>query len=166
MTTKSARRAAEMAVIDAAIADHKYGDYIEPPPYAEKDEYADRLYAACRAYLELEFEKTGEAQIPNDGPDTSIQAGQSLKNLGKLAQQVYDEIAVASPSRYPADRGGLTVDQTEQILNRSHQSVSARVNELRNKGWIVDSGRKRLTRSRRSAIIWVPSAAGRSQRHV
>ena len=155
-----------MAVIDAAIADHKFGDYIEPPPYAEKDVYADRLYEVCIAYLELGLDKPGEAQIPNDGPETSILAGQSLSKLGKLARQCFDEIFVVSGFglKSPFNWGGLTVDQLEQTLNRSHQSVSARVNELRNKGWIVDSGRKRPTRTGRSAIIWVPSQASRGRR--
>jgi hypothetical protein len=36
--------------------------------------------------------------------------------------------------------------------------VSARVNDLMKKGWIVDSGIRRKTGSGRSAIVWRPSA--------
>lgn len=156
MTKKSERRAAEMEVIEAATA------FIRNKcPFIA-------LQIAVWDYEKIGLEQPGVATIPKDGPDMSIQAGESLKDLGKLARQVFDEIVVVSsfPTGYSFPEttvGGMTVDQIEQTINRSHQSVSARVNELRNKGWIVDSGRKRLTRSRRSAIIWVPSQASRGR---
>ena len=74
-------------------------------------------------------------------------------HVGKLAKLCFDEIGAV----YRNDGVGLTVDALEQILNRSHQSVSARVNELRNKGWVTDSGIRRATRSGRSAIVWTPT---------
>ena len=73
---------------------------------------------------------------------------------GALSKLCYDEIATV----YHNDGIGLTVDALEQVLQRSHQTVSARVNELRDRGWVVDSGHRRKTRSGRSAIVWSPSA--------
>ena len=50
---------------------------------------------------------------------------------------------------------GLTTDEIERILARSHQTVSARVKELRNDGLVVDSGSRRRTRFGRRAAVWV-----------
>ena len=49
---------------------------------------------------------------------------------------------------------GATVDWLVWYLDRPHQSVSARVNELRDNGWIEDSGYTRPTRSGLDAIVW------------
>lgn len=51
-------------------------------------------------------------------------------------------------------RGAYTVDELVDALGRRHQSVSARVNELRDNGWIKDSGKTRPTRSGVEAIVW------------
>lgn len=53
--------------------------------------------------------------------------------------------------------GRHTVDELVVALDRPHQSVSARVNELRDNGWIEDSGVTRLTRSGLNAIVWILS---------
>jgi hypothetical protein len=50
---------------------------------------------------------------------------------------------------------GRTCDEIETQLGLRHQTISARVTELRNLGWIVDCGRRRLTRSNRNAAVWV-----------
>jgi hypothetical protein len=64
-------------------------------------------------------------------------------------------------------RAGRTCDEVEEMLAMSHQTASARVNELAKLALIVDSGRKRKTRSGRGATVWVvvmppspPPAAG------
>lgn len=94
------------------------------------------------------------ASIANETTDTSADAGHSVLGVIKgQAQQCFDEIAIV------ADSGGrgLTVDQVEQLLNMPHQTASARVHDLRNKGWVIDSGIKRKTRSGRNAIVWTPT---------
>lgn len=50
---------------------------------------------------------------------------------------------------------GLTCDQIEATTGWSHQTTSARVTELKRAGWIKDSGRRRPTRSGRSAAVLV-----------
>lgn len=47
-----------------------------------------------------------------------------------------------------------TCDEVEQILEGTHQSISAAINALMNAGFILASGERRLTRSRRQAIVW------------
>lgn len=49
--------------------------------------------------------------------------------------------------------GGATCDEVEVALGLSHQSVSARVNELMEAGLIAAAGR-RPTRSGRNAVVW------------
>jgi hypothetical protein len=50
---------------------------------------------------------------------------------------------------------GLTCDQVEEIMDGRHQTISARIRELRNEGRIVDSTRRRPTRSGRQAIVYL-----------
>lgn len=52
-------------------------------------------------------------------------------------------------------RLGMTDDELEDALSKSHQSVSATRNTLMNDGWIVDSGLRRRTRYGNDAIVWV-----------
>jgi len=151
MTSRSTRRAAEMAIINAA---HTYvADPQGPGNYR-------RLIVAVEEHDQIGLDATTQPAFSHNSTDTSAEAGASVNtHVGKLARQCFDEIEVV----YNSGSHGLTVDQLEQLLNRSHQSVSARVNELRDKGWVVDSGERRKTRSGRKAIVWQPSTASRSQ---
>lgn len=82
------------------------------------------------------------------GSDTSKEAADAiLPRVGTLQAMVLELIQ--------ASRGGLTCDQVEAQMGGKHQTVSARVYELKNKGLIMDSGRRRLTRSGRKAVVWV-----------
>jgi hypothetical protein len=58
-------------------------------------------------------------------------------------------------------QAGRTADELIVELDRGHATVSARVNELANAGWIVDSGIRRKTRSGRDAVVWVASDAAK-----
>lgn len=51
-------------------------------------------------------------------------------------------------------RTGTTCDKLEQVLGMSHQTTSARINDLVRKGRIRDSGRREKTRTGRLAICW------------
>jgi hypothetical protein len=50
---------------------------------------------------------------------------------------------------------GRTDDELEEVLRRSHQSVSASRNTLARKGLIRDSGTTRKNRYMNDAIVWV-----------
>jgi hypothetical protein len=50
---------------------------------------------------------------------------------------------------------GATDDELEVTLGRTHQSVSAARNTLVRKGQVIDSGRRRKTRSKNAAIVWL-----------
>jgi len=50
---------------------------------------------------------------------------------------------------------GATADEICQALEMWPQSATPRINELAKAGHITDSGRTRLTRSSRNAIVWI-----------
>jgi hypothetical protein len=52
-------------------------------------------------------------------------------------------------------RRGMTCDEVEAVYGYTHQTASARINELRNLGQLIDSGERRLTRSGRPATVWI-----------
>jgi hypothetical protein len=88
-------------------------------------------------------------QAPNNGVDTSKEAGASVQAiLGALQAKVL---------RYIRSRGedGATCDEVEAHLNMRHQTASARVRELVLKEGILYSGNKRRTRSGRNARVYV-----------
>jgi len=67
-----------------------------------------------------------------------------------LKQMVLDAIS--------ASGAGMTTDAVEVVLARSHQAVSARVNELAKDNLIHDTGRRAYTRGRRWAVVWAVGA--------
>jgi len=50
---------------------------------------------------------------------------------------------------------GCTGDEMEVALDLPHSSVSGRCGDLRNEGWIVDSGDRRPTRRGADATVWI-----------
>lgn len=60
-----------------------------------------------------------------------------------------------------ASDGGMTSEEVAAWLGSPYVSISTRLSELRDGGWIEDSGRRRKTSSRTAAIVWVASHAGR-----
>lgn len=78
--------------------------------------------------------------------DTSVAAGLSMVGrTGPIAKFIYGRIAFME---------GCTCDEIEQDLGLSHQTASARINELMGLSLITDRGQRRPTRSGRKAIVW------------
>ena len=81
------------------------------------------------------------------GSDTSRDAAWSVEGrLGADAQRVYEAIEKSSD--------GMTCDEVEESLEMRHQTASARIKGLRDVGRIIDSGRRRPTRSGRNAAVY------------
>lgn len=79
--------------------------------------------------------------------ETSLQAHRSQKDKASTdCMVVYNRLR-----KYPR---GATCDRLEQALGMSHQTTSARLNDLARRGKIVDSGRREKTRTGRPAICW------------
>jgi DNA polymerase len=83
------------------------------------------------------------------GVDTSEAAAQSMAgDASQLREFVFSVI-------HGSGAGGMTCDEVEVDTGMRHQTVSARIRELQQRGRLVDSARRRPTRSGRPAIVWV-----------
>ncbi len=81
--------------------------------------------------------------------DTSHAAAESMRpHAGAIRERVFARIVAAGMA-------GITCDGLEEALGLTHQSCSARVNELHNAGRIADSGRRARTRSGRHAALYI-----------
>jgi len=86
------------------------------------------------------------------GSDTSEAAAVSVdESTPYLRGRVLDYISARGVE-------GATCDEVEGALDMRHQTASPRVNELAGRGAIVDSGRRRKTRSGRNAVVYVRPA--------
>lgn len=109
-------------------------------------EQAELFEKKKRERKEPEF---GSASAPYaKSSDTSKAAASSvIDQLGNLERNVYDAIRGAG-SR------GMTTDEVEVRTGLSHQTASARVNQLAKRGVIELSKERRPTRSGRSAGVY------------
>lgn len=86
------------------------------------------------------------------GSDTSLAAAVSVAtDTSRLRRLVLQHIAAQGDE-------GATCCECEIALRLSHQTCSARVNELKRDGRILDSGKRRPTVSGRKATVWVAAA--------
>lgn len=91
------------------------------------------------------------AQVGRDHPDTAkVAAARALPRSGSDRRRVLDHVAAQGSL-------GATDDELETALGLPHQTASARRNGLVADGWLVDSGRKRNTRSGTPAVVWISS---------
>jgi len=152
MTARSTRRAAEMAVIDAAMGiSHLLGG--ESSDFLPDKEHAAFL-RAIQGYEALGLETPDAVPTNQRAPRTAARAEVWFKQYaGSVTAEVFREIYRA----WLDGASGLTTDAVEVRLNRTHQSVSPRVTDLRDKGFITDSGLTRKTRSGNDAIVWTPT---------
>lgn len=88
--------------------------------------------------------------IPFDsGSDTSYAAA-----VSQLERSDRDEYRVYEAITHSGLRG-MNDSEIETQLGMLHQTASARRRGLVLKGLIVDSGRRRETRSGRTAVVWI-----------
>ena len=86
---------------------------------------------------------------PYSNPSTSRAAALSIEPvMTELESRVNNAILSAQGT-------GMTCEEVEAHTGLPHQTASARINGLRAKGLIVDSGRTRRNTSGRQAIVWV-----------
>jgi predicted transcriptional regulator len=155
---KNELRDAELCVIDEAVLfTAAWRPDIEQHDFRR---LYNNLCLAVDRYMNLSLQEAATAAVSRRHPETSHHAAASLTNVGAIARKVFDEIALV----FEESGTGLTSDQVEQILGGRHQTISARVNELRERGWITDSGLRRPTRSGRKAIVWKPTQKAMIQR--
>ncbi len=108
----------------------------DPKPWQTGPVYPSNLYAG------------GPPEEPKDRAGTSHAAARSVRlTANTMRDRVYKAV------RDSAD--GFTDDDIEKATGFRHQTASARRRELVLLGMIVDSGRRRSTRSGRTAAVWV-----------
>jgi hypothetical protein len=97
----------------------------------------------------LDYDQYGGTPPHVRGSDTSREAAESV---GEGARQLR---AVVFSRILSSGEVGMTCDQVEEAMNGRHQTISARIRELVNEGRIIDTGERRLTRSKRSARVYI-----------
>lgn len=112
----------------------------------------DRGGSRCQTYATAHPEPAVDRSVPFVGmehPDTAqdMQA-KTVGESGTLRWSIHRAIKTTKQS-------GLTDDDLEQMLSRSHQSVSGARNTLMKDGLVVDSGRRRKNRYGNDSIVWV-----------
>lgn len=86
--------------------------------------------------------------------DTSVAAANELApKLGRLQKMAETAIRAAGPR-------GLTADELAEQLEMDRYSIQPRTSELRRKGVIRDSGRRRKNASGKMAIVWIAKYLG------
>lgn len=142
MTMKSKRRALEQRVIDEAAK-----------LVGEKPFLSATLTKAVHDLEDLTFD--GPVAVGRNAPDTSRVAAQMMAPAAdSVRREVLEEIILKYVNGY---LGGMTCDQVERERKRPHTTVSSAINWLRDNGWLVDSGMRRMTKAGRPAIVWQPS---------
>lgn len=98
--------------------------------------------------------KIGKFQRPDVAAETQRIAAIEVHPIsGKKRRIVLD--AIAARGNY-----GMTDEEMQRELQMNPSTQRPRRVELVEGGWVEDSGRRRVTRSRRSAVVWVLTAAG------
>lgn len=83
---------------------------------------------------------------PHNGTDTSIDAAESVCNVVTGRR-----LAVLEALR---THGPMTQEQVGEVLGWPIQSVNPRIYELARGGRVRDTGKRRATRSGKTAAIW------------
>ena len=87
------------------------------------------------------------------GIETSIKAARAVApKLGRLQRLTLEAIAERSAF-------GLTADECADVLGMDRYSIQPRISELKRKGCIADSGRRRFNATGKRAIVWIALVA-------
>lgn len=140
---KDAQAAVNEAVANWAAITSQMGSILNP--------IAVNLLNAWGEFDQLRRDLDGD--MPHADRDTS--ANVSLPKRGYMRRRILD-VLVAHHHHF---HDGMTCHELEARTGGSHQNVSPQVNYLEAAGWIRNSGRTRLTPSKREAIVWEPTEA-------
>lgn len=90
-------------------------------------------------------------------PSTSKAAARFIEpRVGTLCREVYDLVVVRTD--------GITTAEVCEATGRVHQTMSRRITDLRERGWIEDSGLTRPSAmSGRDQVVWTMTAEGRAK---
>lgn len=164
MSSKRDLKMAQQDVNDAVRYLLQEGVVAEHPMYQaiSIDELAFLSLHESYAQLQIVMNGLTNLDAPAVARDTSIAAAKAaLPGRNTLLREVLATIMFRHHMTRGAD--GMTTDQIEVRINaqhvqqRHHGSFSSAVSTLEDREFIRDSGDRRLTRSKRKAIVWVPT---------
>ena len=94
------------------------------------------------------YAKPDPPRVRNTDPDTSAEAAASLgeRALGARCQELYELIANF--------KAGLTVHDLVAITGYDRGNTARRITDLKQAGWITDSGLRRRSVTGRKSIVW------------
>lgn len=91
---------------------------------------------------------------PSDPNDTSAEAAELARRVaGPQALMVFDFLK-ARP---------MTQDELRELTGLG-DNAAKRCSDLKNSGWIIDSGARGLSNKGNSAVLWAPTDYGRKRR--
>lgn len=88
---------------------------------------------------------------PSNGVPTSDEAAASIASYAQRQRDIIYHYVIEQSML------GSTAQEAAIALNMPIQTVTPRLLEIRKDGLLVDSGEKRLTTSKRRAIVWIDS---------
>jgi hypothetical protein len=100
------------------------------------------------AVIAAQGDGAAKFRVHRDAPDTSKAIVDKIRS-GSLQAEMLQAFINKS-----AVFGGATDDEMERFLGRSHQSASGCRNTLVRKGYLVDSGERRMNSHGNMAIVW------------
>jgi DNA-binding MarR family transcriptional regulator len=93
----------------------------------------------------------GQAYARTTDPETSHAAAESVK--GSEATRLEAMVVMALVKR--ENKAGLTTHEIAKVTGLEYGSVTPRIRPLVKKGWIMDSGERRIPEGRTKAgIVW------------
>jgi hypothetical protein len=158
----SRRRTAERVVIEAAQEwVHAKRDFTAAD--VRTSELAQRVITAGHQVAAAvdRLEALG-LEDPTAVRTIALPSATSTDAAAYMSKRVHNVVGLVFGQILSANRAGgigLTTDAIEVRLRRSHQSVSPRVTDLRDQGWIAPSGFTRKTRYGQDAVVWWPTDA-------
>lgn len=106
--------------------------------------------------VQLGLESLYAGHVPHEVQSpTSTGAAESL-----MAQRRIALIALVLEAICNAGERGLTDDELQIVLNLRSQTQSPRRRELELTGLVNDSGKTRITRNKRPAVVWIATNQG------
>lgn len=143
MTQDRITRAKEDVILAARRYVESRRTVDDSPEFCELD---DALTALDRVEVQAIGDENGA--YAKDSATSIVAANLSGPMAGTVRRRIIDEIRCAPESLY-----GLTTDELEVALRKTHTTVSSAVNYLMSIGWLRDSGYQRLTRGGRPAMV-------------
>jgi hypothetical protein len=120
---------------------------------AEAEDTAEAMRNAIQLYRAERPPLDANHTTPGKNPVSQQAARRALGKSGTARERIYN--VVKNSNDYIGLGNGLTADEIRIETGLPQNSVAARVCNLAAEGWLIDSGRRRLTSADAMAIIWV-----------